>query len=115
MAIRRANGLAWICATCPDDHFRDSSKAADYVDRALERRPNDPLVWDTCAAVLAEDDEFDDAIEWETASIDSKEISEQLRRDFEKRLTLYQQHLPYRDEPEGASSQLTASTAQPGK
>jgi serine/threonine-protein kinase len=109
------NNLAWLFATCPDDQVRDGGKATDYIDRALERRPNDLELWDTCAAVLAENGDFDGAIEWEKACIDSREIPKEQRRDCEKRLTVYEQHCPYRDEPESASTQLAASLAEPGK
>lgn len=98
--VDACNSLAWIFATCPEDQFRDGNKAAEYIDRALEGRPNDPGFWDTCAAVSAENDEFDNAIEWEQACLDSTDIPEALRRDFEKRLSLYQQHLPYREKPD---------------
>jgi len=109
------NNLAWLFATCPDDEVRDGSKAADYIDRALERRPNDLELWDTCAAVLAENGDFDGAIERENACIDSREIPEEQRRDCEKRLTLYKQHRPYRDEPESTATQLAASATELGK
>jgi tetratricopeptide (TPR) repeat protein len=110
--VDASNGLAWIFAACPEDQFRDGDKAADYIDRALEERPNDPGFWDTCAAVLAENDEFENAIEWEQACLDSTEAPEAMRHDFEKRLSLYQQHLPYRDEPESASTEV-ADAATP--
>jgi len=111
------NNLAWFFATCPDDRVRNGGKAAEYIDQALELRPNEPAIWDTCAAVFAEIGDFDDAVEWENAYLERKDVSEEQRRDGEKRLTLYIQHQPYRNEPQQTASDVTASTtpAQPGK
>lgn len=111
------NNLAWFYATCPDEEVRSADKAADYIDRALELRPNEPAIWDTCAAVFAENGDFDDAVEWERAYLDRKDITEENRRDGEKRLSLYQQNQPYRQHKEDETNQAIVSTtpAQPGK
>jgi tetratricopeptide (TPR) repeat protein len=93
-----SNELAWFFATCPDGHLRDGGKAAEYVDRALESRPDDPMIWDTRAAVFAENGKFDDAIEWEKKYLDRADLSDDQRHSGEDRLSLYMRHKPFRDE-----------------
>jgi len=111
------NDLAWFFATCPDDQIRNAAKAAEHVDRALELKPNDGAIWDTCAAVFAENRDFEEAVEWEKAYLDRNDVTQENRRGGEKRLALYQAHKPFRNEPEDNSQQLTVSTTpgQPGK
>jgi tetratricopeptide (TPR) repeat protein len=104
------NNLAWLFATCPDDSIRDGAKASEYVDRALEVQSNYAPVWDTCAAVFAENGDFDDAIEWEKAFLERNDITEENRRGGKNRLALYEQHRAFRNEPEEATNPLTAST-----
>jgi len=110
------NNLAWFLATCPDNNIRDGAKAAEHIDRALELHPDYAPIWDTCAAVFAENGEFDEAIEWEKAYVDRKDLSEEQRNNGKTRLELYEQHQPYREELQ-PDQQLTASTtpAQPEK
>ena len=104
------NSLAWFFATCPDDQVRNAAKAAEHVDRALELKPNDGAIWDTCAAVFAENGDFEDAIEWEKAYLDREDLTQENRRGGEERLALYQAHRPFRNE---APTALTASTTPP--
>ena len=105
------NNLAWFFATCPDDKVRDGGKAAEYIDRALDLRPDDEHSWDTCAAVFAENSDFEDAVDWEKAYLERTDITDASRRNGEKRLALYVEHKAFRDEPEGVSNSTTASTA----
>jgi len=113
------NSLAWLFATCPDDHVRDRGKAAEYVDRALELDPGDSQIWDTCAAVFAENGDFEDAVDWENAYLERNDITDVNRRGGAQRLALYQERKPYHQEPDKPEQpdQLTASTTpmQSGK
>ena len=114
---RVKNNLAWLLATCPDDRVRDGSKAAGFMDEALQFHADDGPTWDTCAAVFAENGDFDDAIDWEQAYLDRNDVTEEQRRDGGKRLALYQQHQPYRTEPAGKSDNFIAEVTPtpPGK
>jgi len=103
------NDLAWFFATCPDDNVRDGGRAAEYVDRALELRPAEANTWDTCAAVFAENGDFDDAIEWEKAYLERKDVTEKNRHEAEQRLAMYQKHQSYREDREN-EGQLTVAT-----
>ena len=112
------NNLAWFFATCPDDAFRNGTRAEQDVDRALELSPESAPVWDTCAAVLAENGDFEGAISWEKRCLDREDWSQEQRTDAEGRLALYEQHRGYRQPVASADSkELTASATQgqPGK
>ena len=108
------NQLAWFYSTCPDDDVRDSGKASEYVDRALELESSKPEIWDTCAAVFAETGDFEDAVEWEQAYLDSADASEKQRLDGEKRLDLYRKGRPYREEPEDLLSEQPPKNPEQG-
>jgi len=75
------------------------------------------MIWNSgilALRLLAENGDFDGAIQWEKTCIDSGDIPEEQRRDCEKRLTLYEQHRPCRDEAESTATQLAASATEPG-
>jgi Tetratricopeptide repeat. len=113
------NNLAWFLATCPDAAARDGKKATESINRSLELHPDNGSVWDTRAAVFAENGEFDNAVSWENRYLDRKDVNEAQRQGALERLALYQKHQAYREEVEkpGQTAQITASTtpAQPGK
>jgi tetratricopeptide (TPR) repeat protein len=93
------NSLAWLLATCPDSTVRDGKKAAGYIDQALELQPDRWTIWDTRAAVSAENGDFKDAVAWEERCLDRKDLSETERRTAIERLALYRAGKPYREEP----------------
>jgi tetratricopeptide (TPR) repeat protein len=107
------NELAWYLATCPDPTVRDGTKACEYVDRALEMFPVSPPTWDTCAAVLAELSDFDEAVKWEQRYLESKNLTETQRKRGQARLALYRAHQPYRvaNENDFDPDQLGGSTS----
>jgi tetratricopeptide (TPR) repeat protein len=107
------NNLAWFFATCPDHSIRDGGKASEYIDRGLELHPNFGPAWDTCAAVFAEIDDFDDAIDWEKAYLGRNDITDESRRAAEKRLDLYEHHQPFRNQPEADQPVSPSTTASP--
>ena len=74
------NSLAWLLATCPDSTVRDGGKAAGYIDQALELEPDRWTIWDTRAAVSAENGDFKDAITWEERCLNRKDLSSFIAR-----------------------------------
>jgi tetratricopeptide (TPR) repeat protein len=93
--------LARLCATCPDEKFRDGQKALEMVTKAEDRMKtlNGSLL-DTLAAVRAEIGEFQQAAKYQEMAFTDpyfapdKEKADEAR----KRLQLYRENKPYRDE-----------------
>ncbi len=94
------NSLAWLLATCPDPSYRDGRRAVTLGRRALENAP-EPMraeYLDTLAAALAEDGKFGEAIDRQREVLS---LIEDIDRhfDYQQRLSLYEDHKPYRQEP----------------
>jgi tetratricopeptide (TPR) repeat protein len=92
------NSLAWLLATCPDSGVRNGEKATEYVSRALKLDPDRWQLWDTRAAVFAENGDFGNAVRWEERCLGEKHLSEAERGTMEGRLTLYRAEKPYREQ-----------------
>ncbi|REJ97334.1 MAG: tetratricopeptide repeat protein [Planctomycetota bacterium] len=89
--------LAWIYATCPDARFRDGKKAVAHARRAMQLSPaRDYAVVDTLAAALAEDGQFVEAARYQQQATELAPSS--VRDALLKRLELYRQGKPYRDQ-----------------
>ena len=94
------NGLAWFLATCPDDSFRNGKEALTLATRACELTSfNAPSLLDTLAAAYAETGDFDQAVARETQTLGSVGVSPKRRPEMEERLSLFQQHKPFRQKP----------------
>lgn len=93
------NSLAWLLATCPDSTVRNGTKATEYISRALQLDPNKWALWDTRAAVFAENGDFENAAKWEERCLQRKDLSEAERHKATERLALYRARKPYREEP----------------
>ena len=93
------NSLAWLLATCPDPTVRDGSKATDYISHGLQLDSNDKLMWDTRAAVFAENGDFNSAVTWEEHYLQREDLADDQRRRAIERLALYKAGKPYREEP----------------
>jgi len=91
--------LAWLLATCPDSTVRNRAKATEYVSRALKLDPHQWHVWDTRAAVFAENGDFGNAVQWEERCLEQKDLSEAERGKVKERLAFYRARKPYREEP----------------
>jgi tetratricopeptide (TPR) repeat protein len=96
-------GLAWVLATCPNGKVRDGKKAVEHATRACELsgwKGSDYL--DTLAAAYAESGNFKEAIKWQKKALDldieGKEEAEKRPKKARKRLKLYEEGKPYRDE-----------------
>lgn len=95
--VRALNGLAWSLATCPDEVFRDGTKAVEYATRACELTEwRKSFYFDTLAAAYAEVGDFESAVTWQTKSLGGARQSQ--IEEFRKRLELYKAKKPYRDE-----------------
>ena len=93
------NSLAWLLATCPDSSVRNGEKATQYINRALQLDPNQWKLWDTRAAVFAENGDFGNAVRWEERCLERKDLSEAERGRVSGRLALYRAGKPYREQP----------------
>ena len=93
------NSLAWLLATCPDSTVRNGTKATEHISRALQLDPNKWALWDTRAAVFAENGDFENAASWEERCLQRKDLSAAERHRVSERLALYRARKPYREEP----------------
>jgi Flp pilus assembly protein TadD len=92
------DSLAWILATCPVGRFRDGAAAVELARKACELTHwSDPEHLSTFAAACAERGDFDEAVRWEGKILEFKLSSDEAAA-IRQRLSLYQQHLPYRDQ-----------------
>ena len=92
-----ANDLAWFLATCPDAQARDGKRAVKLAREACAATGNrEAGLLDTLAAAEAESGKFDAAVRDQkranAAFKDARLVGGQ------KRLALYQQHQPYREQ-----------------
>jgi tetratricopeptide (TPR) repeat protein len=105
--------LAWLLATCPDPHVRNTQQAVEAAQRAAELAPTrDCHVLDALAAAYASAGRFDKAIQYQQQALAAspKDFTSSLR----ERLELYQQRQPYRNAPASAVQQAAyEGSAQP--
>lgn len=91
--------LAWFLATCPDSRFRNGAEGVSAAKKACElsqwQRSN---CIDTLAAAYAEAGDFDKAVKYEKQSLTDSSLAPKERQEREKRLALFQQQKPFRDE-----------------
>jgi len=94
--------LAWFRATCPDRHFRDGRQALDAARRHCQSMTFFGFdCQDTLAAAYAEIGDFDQAVNYQTQALETAPSRFPLLSEMKRRLELYKQHRPYRDEPKG--------------
>jgi tetratricopeptide (TPR) repeat protein len=94
------NSLAWFRATCPDATLRDGEKAIEAAMRACDL--SEWKRWsyiDTLAAAYAEKSDFDQAAKYAEQALAMMQASDPSREKLQKRIALYKEHKPYREEP----------------
>ncbi len=89
------NHLARFLATCPDPEFRDGPRAVELASEACQDAGFDfePFI-DTLAAAHAENENFAEAIKWQTKAIEEASLEDVA--EMNERLKLYKQDKPYR-------------------
>jgi tetratricopeptide (TPR) repeat protein len=91
--------LAWLWATCPEAKFRNGDKAVEYATKACQLTLwEDANQFESLAAAYAETGKFDEAVEWQTTALQSPDFPEEQREDAERRLKLYKEGKPHREQ-----------------
>jgi tetratricopeptide (TPR) repeat protein len=94
------NNLAWLLATCPDDHIRNGTQAVQYAERACELTQNQqPMMLGTLAAAYAEAGRFDEAVATAQKACDlaAQQGDALLLQKNQALLELYRAHKPWRE------------------
>ena len=91
--------LGWFLATYPNDRFRNGTEAFSGGKNAckLSRWQNSGFI-DVLAAAYAEAGDFDQAVKYEKQSLTHSSLAPKERQEREKRLALFQQGKPFRDQ-----------------
>lgn len=93
------DNLAWFLATCPEASFRNGTEAVSLAKKACELSH-----WlrseciDTLAVGYAEAGDFDQAVKYEKQALNDSSLAPKEREEREKRLALFLQRKPFRDE-----------------
>ena len=96
-AYAAMNLLAWLLATCPDDHMRDGKRAVELATKACElSKWKRYACVDTLAAAYAESRDFEQAVKYQKQAAAMDGIPEINRTNVLNRIELYLQHKPYR-------------------
>jgi tetratricopeptide (TPR) repeat protein len=92
------NEIAWLMATCPDEHIRNGTKAVDLAFKACQFSDwKEPMYIDTLAAASAESGQWDMAVKWQKKAIDlCKDPAE--AEKWREKVKLYEQKKPYRED-----------------
>lgn len=95
------NSEAWTLATSSDLRERDSKRAVEAAQRAMELSPDKlAMIRDTLAAAYAEDGQFEKAVEEQSAANEAARLTgEPWVAEGEARLELYKLGKPYRQQP----------------
>ena len=95
---RAYQAVAWLMATCPDDHYRNDKLAIDAALKAIELAGDpDYRALETLAAAQANAGQFAEAKETQEKAIAKAPRAELV--GSEKRMALYQRDLAYRERP----------------
>jgi tetratricopeptide (TPR) repeat protein len=93
------SSLAWLLATCPDAAVRDGNKAVEHAAKACEWTSwKAPYFLAVLAAACAEAGKFDQAVQWQKRALESPRYEKDEGDDARKRLKLFEERKPYREE-----------------
>jgi cytochrome c-type biogenesis protein CcmH/NrfG/V8-like Glu-specific endopeptidase len=93
--LRASRELAWLCATCPQQQWRDGKRAVELAGKACALSSwKDGACLDTLAAAYAEVGKFQEAIEWEKKALAL--VPDDERTPFRERLEFYRRGEPFR-------------------
>jgi tetratricopeptide (TPR) repeat protein len=93
------DNLAWFLASCPDERYRNGTAAVSAAKKACEASQwNSKGCYDTLAVAYAEAGDFDQAAKYEKQALNDSSLATKEREHREKRLALFQQRKPFRDE-----------------
>ena len=90
--------LAWLLATCPDPNVRDGQQALSLAKQFLQMTgPENPIAWDTLAAALAQNGQYDQAVKAIDQGIAKLKAAgrEQLVESYTQRRKSYEHDKPY--------------------
>jgi tetratricopeptide (TPR) repeat protein len=92
------NAIAWILATCPNNKYRDGSKAVKMAKKAVQLNPG-AITFDTLAAAYAETSDFEKAImtQKEAMALLKKENKTGKMPNYSARLKSYEAKKAWRD------------------
>jgi tetratricopeptide (TPR) repeat protein len=85
-------------ATCPDEKYRNGPKAVEYAKKGLELNKSKGFALDTLAAAYAENGQFDEAVKCQMEALEDPAFQKRYGEEAEKRLELYKNKKPFRDE-----------------
>jgi tetratricopeptide (TPR) repeat protein len=94
------NNLAWLLATCQDDHVRNGAQSVQYAQRACELTQNQqPMMLGTLAAAYAEAGRFDEAVATaqKACNLAAQQDETNLLQKNQALLELYRAHKPWRE------------------
>jgi tetratricopeptide (TPR) repeat protein len=90
------NNRAWLLATCPEAKYRDGKLAVESAKKALSLDKQSGNVMGTLAAAYAEAGDFTEAIRWQLRAMEDPALKND--EDSRRRLELYRNKMPYREE-----------------
>lgn len=93
--------LAWFLATCPQDSFRDGTRAVAEARKALALSRESMAALEVMAAALAESGDFAQALLFESKAMDKTPAASSSCARMKGRFELFVRRLPYRDYHEG--------------
>ena len=95
--IATLNNLAWVLAACPDEEFRDGSRAVTLAQRACELTDwQKPWTLGTLAAAYAETGRYELAAEHQTTALSL--VDEAEKESYRKPLQGYRAGKPRREQ-----------------